>query len=507
MRALILFIFLLCLGLRSDAQGGFYKHFDFDSTFNLFANIIEHKDTLITHGLISRNEPTRQQGILFVKMDTLGNILQKTTHFDSLGRTFYWGGIRNSMIKLNDNSGYLIKAKQNLTLILLKLDNEGNLIWKKEYPDSRVLDQRNGGILEIDDGFLVFSWVVLTNDDINGHILKTDKEGKIIWSKYYGDSDEWGTIGGIIPTTDNELIVSGVKFAPFFTSTSDWYQSWIFAIDSLGNKKWEWKSIESHEEQGPYSLIKNIDGSWTYLTTREELIPGKSLILQPKIIQRDSNFNLIFEKNFGEPSYREFWTDMIQLSSGGWVAVGTDYFLANPRTRHLGGWIVGLDENFDTTWSHSLITFPDSIEVQPSINNLYSVVELSSGSIVASGYYEKGSFAGDFGRAILVKVDKNGCLDTISCRPVTSNIEVCFTKGEIEVYPNPTSDAFGVYFSDIQSVDIQLFNSAGQLVLRHRDLSSGEQVVVRHLPKGLYFYQIQNRSGQIYDVGKIVIKN
>ena len=71
--------------------------------------------------------------------------------------------------------------------------------------------------------------------------------------------------------------------------------------------------------------------------------------------------------------------------------------------------------------------------------------------------------------------------------------------------PNPTSNAFGVYFSDMQSVDIQLFNAAGQLVMKQADISSNEQVKVGHLPLGLYFYRLTHDE-EVVDVGKVTIQ-
>ena len=201
---------------------------------------------------------------------------------------------------------------------------------------------------------------------------------------------------------------------------------------------------------------------------------------------------------------------MIPMSDGGWTIVGRNQVNEDTVTGtkyHWGAWILRLDENADTIWTHSLAVFPELNDSLGTAQYLHSVAELSSGSVVASGYYENYWPPGPSFSGILVKVDKNGCIDTLLCPSVSSTTSTINLGKKVQVYPNPTSDAFGVYFSDVQSVDIQLFSAAGQIVLNQSDLSSGEQIEVGHLPKGLYFYIAENDDGQIVDVGKIVIEN
>lgn len=169
-----------------------------------------------------------------------------------------------------------------------------------------------------------------------------------------------------------------------------------------------------------------------------------------------------------------------------------------------------LDEEGEKIWSTEAALFPDLLADTFMQHDLNQVVELSSGSIVASGNFEfRQGFPKE--RGFLLKVDKNGCWDTIPCRPLTSTTEIGLRKDEVLVYPSPASDVLNIYFSDLQTVDVQLFNASGQLVLEQENVQSGELVDISFLPnssavaEGLYFYQFRNEKNEVIHTGKLMI--
>lgn len=102
------FTFFLILSFNTRGQTGFIQHYDFGVQGSAFSSMALDEDTLIVIGLIFPEQPPYTQGILFTKLDTLGNVHSFKTHFDSLERHYYANHTPSGLIKLQDNSGYIL---------------------------------------------------------------------------------------------------------------------------------------------------------------------------------------------------------------------------------------------------------------------------------------------------------------------------------------------------------------------------------------------------------------
>lgn len=90
---------------------------------------------------------------------------------------------------------------------------------------------------------------------------------------------------------------------------------------------------------------------------------------------------------------------------------------------------------------------------------------------------------------------------------VITDVELTHISNEIKVYPNPASSLIYVDFPKfVESLNFELFDWSGKLVLKKTVSSSIELIDISNLKKGLYFYIIENDIALIKS-GKFKISN
>ncbi|MEZ4955371.1 MAG: hypothetical protein R2825_17555 [Saprospiraceae bacterium] len=243
----ILLIALLVSTYNLKGQDGFVRSYDLDKPGAFFSNLTLVEDTVAICGLIFPENPPFLQAFLLLKTDTSGNVLEYSLTIDSAGHNFYLGNTPNGFIHLNDKSGYIITGGLfgPGVGVVIKLDNNGKLVWQKMYSDSLSLVDHYGDVIETEGGFLIVGNKQSLDYSNNLFVMKTDKHGKKIWEKAYGENnDRRDYFGSFLKINDNEYVIG--------SSTGDnqnvpW-QQWqntvkIFAIDSLGNEKWLGRAV------------------------------------------------------------------------------------------------------------------------------------------------------------------------------------------------------------------------------------------------------------------------
>ncbi len=87
------------------------------------------------------------------------------------------------------------------------------------------------------------------------------------------------------------------------------------------------------------------------------------------------------------------------------------------------------------------------------------------------------------------------------CAGITKNSEE-----EIHVYPNPAEAILHVDFSSYNKKKIQLVSLAGQLLLEHEITKEKNQILVDHLPNGMYILQLLNNTNELIYREKVTIQ-
>ncbi len=493
-------LFFLLLPFFTKAQEGFINHYDLGYPGMVFTNLLLHEDTLVASGIVIQDTFPYLTLLSLAKLDTNGNVLVHYDYMDSLGANYSFGETPRGLLRCSDGSGYILlgHAFERNTGLAMKIGNNGEQVWVKEFTDSNSQQDIYREITEVGDGYLIGGYKQRLDFSTDIFVKKINHQGEDVWERWYGTTNNRRDyFGDIFLLDNNEYIIGG--------STSQnqdipWQQATstirIFAIDSLGNEKWEWESDPSLEELWLRGLHINGDGNWIYSTVRGEFEFDGFMRRQPRVIVRDSDFDIVKAVDMADfgGNVGNFFYDLVSLSDGGYLGVGSVRVPVDSpiiAIAHLRTWMSRMDIDGDTLWERKDLVFPDTLFATGQY--LHSAIELPSGSIIAAGYYSSLADTKDWG--VLIKVDKNGCVDTINCSPITSTIApIAQEVGEIKVYPNPASSV--VHFDSPESSSwdrIELFDYIGR---RMGEASNTNQMDIGGLPAGVYFVRLwrSNRS-------------
>ncbi|MEM2508871.1 MAG: hypothetical protein QW673_01560, partial [Candidatus Thermoplasmatota archaeon] len=233
--------------------------------------------------------------VLVLKTDKEGN-LEWYNHFDGNND----GDIGYDVIEIDD--GYLISGSTVISISerwdawLIKIDKKGNEIWNKTYGWSggRYL-VLHSYIKEIEDGDIIIAGDVCVPpaDTNRAYLIKLDKEGNEIWKKIYGEgtyemrAGQW--IEGFEITKDG-FILYGFTFD---YSIGNW-DGWLLKVDKEGNELWNKSFGRRWEEkiegvvvlEDGYICVGKTEHKWGYglgwILKCNDLPPPKMKIIKPK---------------------------------------------------------------------------------------------------------------------------------------------------------------------------------------------------------------------------------
>ncbi len=157
------------------------------------------------------------EDLLVLKLDETGNVSWQKT---------YGGGSTAeypSSIQLTTDGGYVVVTPRSKDYLILKIDSFGNIQWQKTY-GGRDWESASS-IQQTTDG----GYIVATSYSEDYHILKIDSFGDIQWQKTYGGSYR-DIASSIQQTTDGGYIVAGNTRS----FRAGQYDIWVLKLDEKG---------------------------------------------------------------------------------------------------------------------------------------------------------------------------------------------------------------------------------------------------------------------------------
>lgn len=483
-------LFSILFSLKISAQIGFNKTYGFepDLISASFMNVLLDNDTIVLFGNGFKSTPPYHQGLLFVKMDTFGNVLLQKFYSDP-DMDDYIAAPNYEIIKTADG-GYLLTQNTYVGRegVLIKLSHEGEMEFCKKYPPALTSSYRK--VLELEDGYLMSGYLQMQDYNVDIFVMKTDKQGNTIWQKTYGEANTRDIMGSLVKVNDNLFAVGSSQSSNNLPIPSSWGRSRIITIDSSGNVVDDWFG-EKNKETGIVGLNKLPD-DWLYASATYEVMSPADWGSYCKIVRRDSNYNLVWEKIVSTTAhYVNIMVDIKPTPDGNWVAAGrwvTPPLLppSPPGGQYLPAFTYKFTTEGDSLWSRQETIFweTDSSTLCASPAYTGGVGTLSSGSIVVVGYTDRLCVLPERSFGWVVKMSKDGCMDTLC---VTTGLEILpFIKDDIIVYPNPTNGP--VTIDNCQGCSVKVFDVSGRLIQQNAE----NFINLSHLSNGIYILEIKS---------------
>jgi hypothetical protein len=280
-------------------------------------------------------------------------------------------------------------------VLLIQTDSDGNTEWARTYggPDNDA-----GFCVKptSDSGFVVCGFFTgegrATSD---GYIIKTDALGDTIWTGRYGGSGD-ESFAEITQTSDGGYIAAGNKTEP------DGYHTDVYVVktDSVGEVIWSREYDNPSLTDHANSVLQTSDGGFVICGVKG----GIGTAFDMWLIKTDSSGNVEWSRTYGGDGYDAGYS-VDQTSDGGYIVAGYKTILVAPY--HHDMYLVKTSSDGTVQWER---TFGES-----ESDCAQSIRETSDGGFIAAGLME--SPVREDCDIYVVKTDSNGDLqwfDTIS---------------------------------------------------------------------------------------------
>jgi hypothetical protein len=433
---------------------GFSQQFYFNNIYNLCAKydpeawsagitVVENGDCYVISGAAVDTLDFWMRRIAFIKLDNNGNLLWNKNYGDYID-DYYIGG-PGSLRQINSGNFILAGTKDiwqpNHYAVgyLMNLDSEFDTIWTKSYNinNNNVFDTTiNFTQLDIcDNKDLIFS------GSLNGSymlLLRTDSSGITKWYKtfHYGNNTLC-TGYSVIQTTDGGFALGGFQYTIGHPETGD---AVIVKTDSLGNQEWV-KYLGGPYLDNKAKLSLAPDGNIIMGTAYGESMTGDIPRSRIYIVKLDNTGNIIWENKYGSSLYFNFLLNIRTLENGSIIASGSC-----TEVSIYYGWILKVDMDGDSLWLRRERYFTG----ENSLHYLYDIIPTSDNGYLTCGDAIPINPDTGIRSAWVMKLDSNGC-EYEGCDTTVGIEEDDKTVGRydgkrcgLEVWPNPASSVLSV---------------------------------------------------------------
>lgn len=431
---------LFCLLASAQAPRNFYMRFGgngYDVGYDV-------KQTLDNGYIITGSTSSFGQGntdLYLVKLDSMGN--------RKFERSFgnYNNDIGKSVVQLLDSS-YVAVGYTNSTglggydIFLVKTDKNGNLVWQKTIGGSDW-DFAYSLQSTFDGGFVIAGTTYsFGRGNADGYVVKTDLNGDVEWTKTYGGvhDDEFKSI---VQTSDGGFALTGYTKSYNDIDSGD---VWVFKLDVMGDSVWCKFYGGSREDYGN-EIIQHPSGEYYIVGGTKSY--GVNLNHASAYAIRLHNNGTFYNDRIDNTSADDQIFNSIVVSRRSSFYVNTiSYFT-----------VTGYEKQIKVLEMDFGLNYTNAAGVGSIVNDeLYKIIATRDKGYACVGYTQGDGAILDDG--YFVKFDSLLNYGTFSTVSLKEEDQVNVT---LQVFPNPASREVSV-FSDkpLQSKNLKLIDLMGR---------------------------------------------
>ncbi len=506
---IIVLVYLIISEFGLFAQPGFNRVFDLNSKGCSLINGISDSDAIYMIGVTMHDSILGLQGIALIKADTNGNVQSISSYFDSEQKSLGFTG-QADLIRQNDGLLFTCGAYfSEFSLFLAAYDFDGFVHSFFKIPIINVTDIVVTDLSVYKSGFLIQGALVTLQNRFKSFLLYIDLDGNVIWEKRYGlpNLDENAFCMKVI---DDNTIVIGSVVGNFFTEP--WTHTRLFAVDSLGEIKWDWQSPANNE--GLVSDIHRMpNGDWLYLNKKFQIFSAENVLGHSQLVRRDSNMNLLWSKQISPTEWAwSFPNKLLPTPDGNWI-VSEHVALLGPDFTYMyadgmSGCLTKISSEGEIFWQTC-----DSVHWQLSttFSEEYATghVVLPSGSAILIGRTDHWQPAPTRTYGWMFKTDANGCIYDPCSVGVEEQLPELTEQKKLQIYPNPANRQIKVGIPNaFQGTWLELYDINGIIIYKNQIMPgvSYQQLDVSEFPSGIYFAMLKTLDGNMI-LGKLVVQH
>jgi hypothetical protein len=463
--------------------------------------------------------------LFFVSVFVFGQAPQKFyTRFGGYGHDIGYGVIQtlNGQYAVTGSTGSF--GNGNTDVYLALVDSMGWVRWENSYGGFN--NDIGRSIIQLpDSGFVITGY---TNSFGNGGydvlVVRTDKNGTLIWQKAYGGLD-WDFGYCVKATTGNDsLIVAGSTYS-YGYGKMDGY---ILKLDLLGNLQWQ-KTYGGAEDDEFKSFVLTATNQFAFGGTTKSMgdINGDSWLVKTGLAG-DS----VFSYKYGN-SKRQFINKMVQAPNtdfvmcGGFDSTAVDSSWSYLLSVHQNGSFFFQDafskhnmkdqqftaittaKTVDYIYCEKAFNSPVGFKLEPTVclfkGSFYQYCTTYGGisdeiiydisNTRDKGYIAVGQTDGlnaILNDVFLVKMDST-VLSSMKIEGINEPIK--FNKNYASVFPTLTNSDLYIDITDqLKTPNLTLLDALGNLVYETEIRNKSQKLDISTLPTGFYFLRISEHN-------------
>lgn len=472
-QSLVISIFLIhCCTYSYSQTIRFNNVYDLYGTWDHASSVIVENDGYFVTGTTAGSVGSNRK-LALMKIDLNGNLLWRKNH-SVPNADFYDGSGPDRFVRTFDSCYVFAGCLNDITgqdIVLIKFNRQGDTLWQKTYGDS-ILDWWGYQCKEtIDKGFIIVGTANVSSTNTDLLMIKTDSLGNFQWKKTINFTQEVGTC--VICTNDGGFLIGGTK------QSGAYNYGWIIKTDSLGNITWQ-RTLGGLYGSYILSVAKTLDGNYIASGFLSNTSNGSYDFNQGLVLKIASNGTVIWQKLYGRPSPATAFPSVDVLPDSTYILAG-----ANGYDQFSGydfsGFVVKIDANGDSLWGRVFDKYGTG--TTDKFNKIKRTPD--------NGFIVAGDFFPNFQDMWVVKLDSLGC-DSIGCQFV--GIDEPLTRDDVglTIFPNPVSNEVNVNNKSGKTIKkISLSDIAGNKVKEFNNLGSSViNLQLNEITQGTYFIKV-----------------